>query len=113
MAIINELNEVEWNKWVSTRPKIIQEMCKKFPPDRLYKLKNSGHRVTILSYSEDETLTVTVSGEYNSIMFDRNVFGIRQDDLKECDLPGCDEVLGATFTDKSDIDVYLDIIKNS
>lgn len=74
-------------KWVNSRPLVVQELCKKFPPDRLYRLKTSDHKVTIYSYSENETMTVTVTMEYNPlIVFERQIFGIKPEDLEECDL---------------------------
>lgn len=50
-------------------------------------LKPTGQRVTIYSYSEDGTVTVNVTGEYNLTMFDTQVFGINPDDLEPCELP--------------------------
>ena len=83
MVKVRELNE-EWFSWVKTRPPIIQEMCKKYPPDRLYRLKNSGHTVELCSYCEDETMTVAVLDKWNDdLSFERQVFGISQDDLIE------------------------------
>lgn len=86
----------EWADWVATRPEIVQDMCKKFPPNRLYRLSPNGNRVTIYSYSEDGTMTVSVTGEFNRVVFSRNVFGIKPEDLEECDLPDEGENLGDT-----------------
>jgi hypothetical protein len=55
MAKIIEWSEDQknqWEEWVASRPAIIQDLCKRFPPDRLYHLKTSNHRVTIVSYKE-------------------------------------------------------------
>ena len=83
MAKIAELiDQAGWEEWVSTRPPIVQELCRKYPPDRLYLLNPSGQRVTIVSYSEDGSVTVNVSG----LFLDREVFGIDPNDLEECDL---------------------------
>jgi hypothetical protein len=90
---IAELDEAGWNEWVATRPPIIQEMCRRLPPDRLYRIKDA-HRCTIVAYSEDGTVRVNVSGEHNFLMFDREVFGINPNDLTECDLPDENEVVG-------------------
>ncbi len=102
-----EEQEAGWAEWVSTRPSVIQEMCALLQPNRLYLLKQSGHRVTILSYSEDRTVTVAVTGEYNAIAFDRQVFGIKPEDLEECDLPAPDERVGTAITDPQDVDAYI------
>lgn len=98
MKII-EINQEEWEKWVSTRPKVIQDMCKKLPPGRLYKMKGTGQKVTIVSYSEDRTVTVSVDGRYNLVTFDRNVFGVDPDSLEECHLPSSDEPIGTICVD--------------
>lgn len=108
MAKITELDREAWNEWVASRPPVIQEMCAKLPPDRLYRLSPTGHRVTLVSYSENGTVTVAVTGEYNALAFSRQVFGINPDDLTECDLPGEDEVLGTLLTDKAEVDKYID-----
>ena len=83
-----------WAEWRATRPTVIQEMMDRFPYDELYRLKSSGHRVTLYSYSENGTLTVNVTGDFNFVTFDRRVFGIEPDDLEPCDLPNADEHLG-------------------
>ena len=98
MAVLHEFTpeqQAEWDAWVAGRPPVVQERCRAFPPNRLYLLKSSNHRVTIYSYSEDGTMTVTVSGDYNLITFNRNVFGIKPEDLEECDLPDLDEPIGS------------------
>jgi hypothetical protein len=114
MAKIIEWSEdqkQQWAEWVASRPPVVQELCKRFPPCNLYRLKSTGHRVTVYSYSENETLTVNVTGEYNAVMFDRKVFGIKPDDLEECNLPTTDDTTGTVLTDKKDIESYIDIIR--
>lgn len=111
MALIIEWTKKQredWDKWIATCPSIIQELCKKFPPNKLYKLKSSGHRVTIYSYSEDKTITVIVSGEYNAVIFDRQIFGIPPDDLEECGLPLETEPLGTLLAEKKDINAFIE-----
>lgn len=77
----------EWNQWLNGRPQVIQDLAARFPPWKLFRLKDSGHRVVPYSFNEDGTLTVTVLGKFNFVAFDRNVFGIDPADLDECDLP--------------------------
>lgn len=72
-------------------------MAAKKPPELLYKLKSTGHRVIIYSYAEDGTVSVVVSGAFNLVAMNRIVFGIKPEDLEECDLPGPDDPVG--FTD--------------
>jgi hypothetical protein len=110
MAIVTKLNE-QWDAWVKTRPKNIQTLCHKFPPNKLYLLKTSNHRVTIYSYSEDNTLTVDVTGEYNKVAFDRHVFDVKPEDLEECDLPCDNELLGTTLTADKDVEKFIDMIR--
>lgn len=114
MANLFEFDEEKlkkWVEWLSTRPQIIKDLAEKFPPNKLYLLKTSNHRVTIRSYVEDGTLTVNVSGEFNSIMFDRGVFGIKPEDLAECDLPKKDEKLGTVLTEEKEIDNFIEAIR--
>lgn len=111
MAVVHELDQDAWEDWVSTRPAVIQALCRRLPPDRLYLLKSSGHRVTLHSYSDDGTVTVDVAGEYNQVMFERRVFGISPDNLEECDLPGDSESLGAVLTEDDETEQYLDFLR--
>lgn len=86
---MSEAQAVKWRDWVATRPDLIRQMCDQYPPDRLYRLKSSGHRVTVYSYSEDGTVTVLVMRQWNNpLAFERRVFGIDPiADLEECELP--------------------------
>lgn len=108
-----EGQEKAWDSWVSTRPPIIKDLCKRFPPYKLYHLKSSGHRVTLHSYSENGTITVNVSGEYNAVMFDRQVFGIKPEDLEECDMPRTDEAIGTVLTQEEDVKAFIDMVRPS
>lgn len=116
MAVIFPLDEQALAAWVAERPPSIQKMVASHPPNRLYLLKSSNHRVTIYSYCENGTVTVNVTGEYNRVLFGRRVFGISLDDLVECDLPGLDEPLGDTsveagLTDQDVRDILIPEIK--
>jgi|SRR5271165_1026115 len=93
-----------WDAWVSERPRAVRETIQKYDlkPWTLYRLKSSGHRVTLYSVDEPEdesppTLKVSVLGQFNLLAFDRRVFGIAPSDLEECDLPGVEEPLGAVL----------------
>lgn len=96
-----------WKEWVASRPAVIKELCLKFPPDRLYLLKSSNHRVILYSYAENNTLTVDVLGKYNLVFFERRVFGIPPEDLEECDLPLPGEPLGAQLTGEQEIKDFI------
>lgn len=98
MAILCELQQPEWDEWLAERPAAIRALANQFPPNKLYRLKSSGHRVTIVSYEEHKNGTVGfkvhVSPEFNFVIFERVVFGIPADGLEECDLPSTDEPVG-------------------
>ena len=112
MAKIKELiDKASWAEWVASRPPVVQVMCALLPPDRLYLLKTSGHRVTLISYSENRTVTVEVTGQFNAVDFDCKVFGISPEDLEECDLPGEDEPLGTMLRKQEDIEAFIDAIR--
>ncbi|MFA6036383.1 MAG: hypothetical protein WC759_05525, partial [Candidatus Micrarchaeia archaeon] len=96
MAKLSELSK-DWDAWVNKRP-AIKDLCTNYPPNLLYRLKSTGQRVTISSYNEAQTLTVSVTGEFNLIDFERDVFGVDPSDLEECELPDEDEELGVTQT---------------
>jgi hypothetical protein len=84
---IKELIPEIWNQWITSRPKIIQELAEQFSPEYLYTLKTTGSRVYIYAYNEDGTMTVDVDPTYNAdrivdTMFPRRVFGIKREDLE-------------------------------
>jgi len=95
---MNESQRREWQQWLDTRPLVVREMATSYPPDRLYRLTSSGHRVTIESYAEDGTCTVAVTGQYNCVSHNRSVFGVPIEELVECDLPAEGEPLGTILT---------------
>ncbi len=116
MAKIIEWTEEQqnaWDEWVASRPKIIQDLCRRFPPCNLYQLRDSNQKVTIVSYSEDGTLTVDISGEYNWVTFARQVFGIKPEDLEECDLPETSELVGTLLTEEKDVEKFIDKVRPS
>jgi hypothetical protein len=104
--------EARWREWVTERPDAIREVAARFDPWSLYRMKSTGHRVTVYSYSHSEpiTLTVHVSGEFNRIDFERMVFGIDPDDLEPCELPGPDEALGALLT-QEEVEENIDALR--
>ena len=99
MATLFELTE-EWDEWLDTRPQVIRDMAAETPPNKLYRLSPNGERVTLYSYSEEGTVTVNITGEYNLLTFSRQVFGISPSSLEECDLPAEDEMVGEIFNEQ-------------
>jgi hypothetical protein len=90
--------EAEWAIWVASRPPIVREIATKFPPWELFRLKTTGHRVTVHSFFDDGTVSVDVRAEFNFVLHERNVFGIDPDDLEPCDLPSEGEMTGALLS---------------
>lgn len=86
--------QVEWDTWVATRPPVIQALCKKLPPDTLYRHKSTGQIVSIYSYSENNTVTILVSGAHNLVAFERTVFGVDPDSLEPCEAQGPEKRVG-------------------
>lgn len=83
-----------YEQWMTERPECVRKLVTKhgFNPWTLYQMKSTKHIVTIYSYSEHEdgtvTLTVSVSLKFNRVLaFERNVFGVKPEDLEECALP--------------------------
>lgn len=104
-----------WNKWISKRPEHVRKVAEKFDPWSLYRLKTSGDRCTLISFEEmqDKTVTmrVAITGRFNLVIFDRQVFGILPEDLELCDLPGPEEEVGTLLTSDKTIDEYIDFIR--
>ena len=98
MAKIAEINQAGFKEWLQGRSDIILDMVKRYPPDVLYRMKSTGQRVTIIAYAEDGTVRVLVSGDYNAVLFEREVFGVHLENLEECDLPDRNERLGTLLT---------------
>ncbi len=78
-----------YQEWIDSRPPRVRKVAEKLAPWQLYRLKSSGHTVSLHSYDEPEdesqpvTLKVTVLRQYNpDVLFDRTVFGIAPEDLE-------------------------------
>ena len=88
--------KAEWAEFVASRPDVVRKVAERFNPWTLYRIGKDGHRVTLYSFGEHEdgsvTLSVNVTGEFNCVMFERRVFGIKPEDLEECDLPDEGEI---------------------
>lgn len=113
MAIIREFTPEEaseWAKWVRSRPPTVRDLCERFPPNRLFRLKSTGDLVTVHSWCENGTITVDVTAEFNAVLFERNVFGISPDDMEECDIPGPEVVTGALMS-ADQVDENIDALR--
>lgn len=94
-------NRDDWQTWVAERPDSVRGLIERrgFEPWKLYRMKSTGHRVSIAAFDEEEdgtiTMRVNVTGKFNFVHFERCVFGINPEDLEECDLPDPGEPLGS------------------
>jgi hypothetical protein len=86
-----------WEAWRAERPQVIRDAIAKhgLDPWTLYRLTSTNQRVYLVSLFEDGTVKVGVSGEFNLLTHERDVFGIDPAELEECDLPRHDEPLGS------------------
>lgn len=93
-------DEEAWATWVSERPPSVRKVAERFDMWSLYRMKSTGHRVMVYSFSEGDpvTLTVDVLGDFNLVAFERRVFGIDPDDLEPCDAPQPGEPVGSVMT---------------
>lgn len=92
--------EAGWLAWVAERPPAVRAVAERLDPWSLYRMKSTGHCVSVHSLSEGPpvTLTVNVTADYNLVLFERQVFGIDPADLEPCDLPSPEDVTGAAMT---------------
>ena len=104
-----------WSHWVAERPENVRAVAERFDPWTLYRMKNTDQRVTLHSFGEQPdggvTLTVNITGEFNLISFDRQVFGVDPDDLEECDLPVKGEPLGEVLNEDEQLE-YINARRN-
>jgi hypothetical protein len=116
MATVREFDEggrEAWQEWLESRPAKIREVAEKYPPWILYRIKGGSTCGIIASYGEQEdgsvTVTVDVTGEFNLVIMDRSVFGIKPSDLEECDIP--DGLKGTALTEQPEIDAFCDVVR--
>lgn len=87
-----------YKAWVAERPEAVRKHAERLDPWTLYRLKSTGQRVHLVGFDEMQggkvTCRVGVSGKFNMVTFERDVFGIDPDDLEECDLPEPEEQVG-------------------
>ncbi len=103
MARISEptaKEEAAWKEWIASQLAAIRAIAERFDPWSLYRMKSTGHRVTVRGFSEDGTLRVDVTGDYNLVLHERTVFGIDPNDLEPCEIPPPDEPVGSVLSDE-------------
>ena len=101
-----------WQEWLDERPPNVRAVAERFPPWELYRMKDTGQRVTVASFYEDGTVSVDVTGQFNATMFNSNVFGIDPANLEPCDLPDSNEVTGTMMTSE-EVDENIDLLRVS
>jgi hypothetical protein len=70
-----------WFEWTKTKPALVRVIARKWPYYKLYRLKETGQRGIILSYSEKGTVTCHLwHEEFETYGF--NVFGINPKSLE-------------------------------
>ena len=88
-----------YTEWIATRPEAVQAVARRFDPWTLYRMKSTGQRVCVIGFDEMEAggvcVRVEVSGDFNFVTHERQVYGIDPDDLVECDLPTAAEITGS------------------
>ncbi len=101
----SDLMRAQFRGWAEERPPRIRETIERLQlaPWKLYRLDSdrASHRVYISSFGEPRdpnapiTVRVMVTGEFNLVAMEREVFGIDPEKLVECELPTKDEPLGS------------------
>jgi len=74
-------DDSEFLEWFNNLPIAVQEVIKKYPPDREYKLFGP-FPVTIHSYEENESDGITLKVDVHSPIRPRRVFGVKPESLK-------------------------------
>lgn len=79
----------ELEEWLSDKPEIIKNMALSLSPFLAYRIKNTGQRGTIISYSEDGTVKLFIHGHDHEMLnslysqIPLTVFGLKPEDLEE------------------------------
>ena len=72
----------EFLNWFNSRPKKVQDVIKKCPPGKEYRIiQGSGDPVFIHSYNEGKNGDITMTVNIESPTFPRSVFGIKPENL--------------------------------
>lgn len=88
-------------EWIAACPQVVIDMVAKYnlSVDKLYRMKETGQRVTLIALGENDTVRVGYFKDFNLMMFsiaeEREIFGVNPADLEECDYPKQSEVMFA------------------
>jgi len=84
-------DDPEFKEWFNSKPKKIQELIKKCPPNKQYRIKGGTFPGTIHSYDEEKNGDVSMKVNIHSPLMPRKVFGLKPEHLEEwedCDNSG-------------------------
>jgi hypothetical protein len=82
------LNKLKKSKWYKELSDVVRKRVDAYPPTKKYRMKQTGRIVTIVSYDEEKnggcnSVTVDIShDENNRLLFERQVFGVKFEDLE-------------------------------
>lgn len=85
-----------WRRLLESMSPECRALAKRYPVNKLYRIKSTGMRGYPIAYSEDLTISLNVTGEYNRVTFSHIVFGLTEEHIEECELPLPGEDLGDT-----------------
>ena len=91
MAKLYEFSEEQqqlWDTWVAERPEMIQQLCERFQPNRLYLHTVTGQKVIPEAFDEDGTMRILIPRRLNiPFLPTKSVFGVDPLNIVESDLP--------------------------
>ena len=99
MATYIDIDPVELENWLQVRPPIIRELFTARPSGVYYKYQEQNFICTIVSFFEDRTARVNISGEFNLIYMSRSMI-VDPYELTECDAPPEDKTLGEVLREE-------------
>lgn len=86
-----------WVLQVRSMTAAARAVWERVDPWTLYRIKPNGFRVLIGEVSDDGAIKVNLSPDYNFLIGDAWISGVKVDELEECDLPAPDELVGREF----------------
>lgn len=83
------IDEEVWIEWLKGRPEAVIKLATKIHPFSLYRIKSSGHIGFPVQYDEpidgsEPSVLLSLTFDNNpNMLFERNVFGLKENDLEE------------------------------
>lgn len=111
MAIIEQWSEEKTQAWkarAATFPHHLRALAESFPPNKLFRHKHTGYRVTVCNFANDgRHVAIKVTGKFNLLPFNYVEFEVPIEDLVECDAPGPQEEVGELIKSGAEILIYM------